>query len=286
MNFQDLMNKMRELDAPVAETTVEGCGDPMGMTPPAAENTNPPTMSVNLNAQGMDDIAELMKLITKVNPDMEKPAGNMPSLVPPGPSITPSLPPLKMLPDLDAEEPEGHSEPDADNKVDVIKIGGKEEDESAEPEDEDDDIMGHLNKELKPFDDQQAKDQEDEATDPDSDDDYQDSGYDGDHDEPYGKKSKPDPKGHLHKLLRKRLGEPEKTEASPAGFDQASTSPDPEFKDADFMLNKLAGGLNRPKTMHKHGYQQGDNPMAMNDSDLRASIRAELLTRLAEAKAK
>jgi len=253
MNFQDLMNKMRELDAPVTESAIEECGEPMGMTPPAAEHTNPPSLSLNLNAQGMDDIAELMKLITKVNPDMEKPADAMPSLVPPGPSITPSLPPLKMLPDLDAEEPKGHSEPDADNaggpsdddadnKVDVIKIGGddkdsEEEDESAEPEGEDDDIMGHLNKELKPFDDQQAKDKEQE-------------------------------------------------EASPAGFDQASTSPDPEFKDADFMLNKLAGGLNKPKTMTKHGYQQGDNPMAMNDSDLRASIRAELLQRLAEAKAK
>jgi hypothetical protein len=37
-----------------------------------------------------------------------------------------------------------------------------------------------------------------------------DRGYDGDLEEPYGKKSKPDPKGHLNKLLRKRLGEPEK----------------------------------------------------------------------------
>jgi hypothetical protein len=27
-------------------------------------------MSVNLNAQGMDDIESLMKLMTKVNPDM------------------------------------------------------------------------------------------------------------------------------------------------------------------------------------------------------------------------
>ena len=261
MNFQELMNKMRELDAPVTEASVEECGEPMGMTPPTAEHTTPPSMSVNLNAQGMDDIAELMKLITKVNPDMEKPAGGLPSLVPPGPSITPSLPPLKMLPDLDAdndEMPGGEMDKDDSPVASIQKAMGdvdgdgdhdmddhdaekdqddKPEDEAADPEGEDDDIMGHLNKELKPFDDQQAKDKEQE-------------------------------------------------EASPAGFDQASTSPDPEFKDADFMLNKLAGGLNRPKTMHKHGYQQGDNPMAMNDSDLRASIRAELLQRLAEAKAK
>jgi hypothetical protein len=255
MNFQDLMNKMRELDAPVTEATVEECGEPMGMTPTAAEHTTPPSMSVNLNAQGMDDIAELMKLITKVNPDMEKPAGELPSLVPPGPSITPSLPPLKMLPDLDAEEPKGHSEPDADNmggpsdhdadnKVDVIKIGGDEKGE-----------------------------EEDESADPDSGDDednYRNYGSDNDG-------AAEDPKG---------WDDDEKKEASPAGFDQASTSPDPEFQDADFMLNKLAGGLNKPKTMYKHSYRQGDNPMAMNDSDLRASIRAELLTRLAEAKSK
>jgi hypothetical protein len=58
----------------------------------------------------------------------------------------------------------------------------------------------------------------------------------------------------------------------------------PETKDADYMNNKLAGGMNRPKGQHKHSYQAGDNPMAMTDSDLRASIRAELLQRLAEAK--
>lgn len=238
MNFQDLMNKMRELDAPVTEASVEECGEPMGMTPPAAEHTTPPSMSVNLNAQGMDDIAELMKLITKVNPDMEKPAGGLPSLVPLGPSITPSLPPLKMLPDLDADNdkmPGGEMDKDDSPVASIQKAMG--------------DVDGDGDHDMDDHD--AEKDQEDEATDPDSGDDDDDQ-----------------------------------KEASPAGFNQASTSPDPEFQDADFMLNKLAGGLNRPKTMHKHGYQQGDNPMAMNDSDLRASIRAELLTRLAEAKAK
>jgi hypothetical protein len=37
-----------------------------------------------------------------------------------------------------------------------------------------------------------------------------DRGYDGDLEEPYPTKSKPHPKGHLNKLLRKRLGDPEK----------------------------------------------------------------------------
>ena len=109
---------MVELDQPTTETTApvastEACGDPMGMTPPMADQTPPPahpSMSVNLNAQGMDNIESLMKLMTKVNPDMiNQPQGGMPpmpSLTPPGPSIAsikPELPPLKMLPDLDAD---------------------------------------------------------------------------------------------------------------------------------------------------------------------------------------
>jgi hypothetical protein len=278
MNFNELMSKMRELDQPVGQAPVEACGDPMGMTPsvPSKPDTPPPSMSVNLNAQGMDSIESLLKLMTKVNPDMiNQPA---PMSMPPisaEPSIINIKPPmsgigdlgnldagpLKMLPDFDKDNdkmPGGEMDKDDSPVADIQKAMGdqdgdgdhdmddhdaekdqddEKEKEAVEPEGEDDDIMGHLNKELKPFDDQQAKDKEQE-------------------------------------------------EASPAGFDQASTSPDPEFKDADYMLNKLAGGLNKPKTMTKHGYQQGDNPMAMTDSDLRSSIRAELMQRLAEAKAK
>ena len=116
MDFQQLLAKMVELDQPTTETiaapTVDECG-PMGMTPPMADQTPPPahpSMSVNLNAQGMDNIESLMKLMTKVNPDMiNQPQGGMPpmpSLTGPGPSIAsikPELPPLKMLPDLDAD---------------------------------------------------------------------------------------------------------------------------------------------------------------------------------------
>ena len=118
MDFQQLLAKMVELDQPTTETIaaptadVDECG-PMGMTPPMADQTPPPahpSMSVNLNAQGMDNIESLMKLMTKVNPDMiNQPQGGMPpmpSLTGPGPSIAsikPELPPLKMLPDLDAD---------------------------------------------------------------------------------------------------------------------------------------------------------------------------------------
>ena len=122
---------MVELDQPTTETIaaptadVDECG-PMGMTPPMADQTPPPahpSMSVNLNAQGMDNIESLMKLMTKVNPDMiNQPQGGMPpmpSLTGPGPSISSigdlgnlDTGPLKMLPDMDSEP---HSEPDADN---------------------------------------------------------------------------------------------------------------------------------------------------------------------------
>jgi len=73
---------------------------------PPKPDEPPPSMSVNLNAQGLDNIESLMKLITKVNPDMDKPA--MPPLpaLSPEPSIMsikPSMPPLKMLPDMDAD---------------------------------------------------------------------------------------------------------------------------------------------------------------------------------------
>jgi hypothetical protein len=111
MNFNDLMAKMRELDQPVPETIqapVEACGDmpPAPMEMDSKPDTPPPSMSVNINAQGMDDIGELMKLLTKVNPDMinqkSAPASPM-SIEPSITSIAPSLPPLKMLPDLDAD---------------------------------------------------------------------------------------------------------------------------------------------------------------------------------------
>lgn len=229
MNFNDLMAKMRELDQPVPETIqapvsdapVEACGDMPPAPMDSKPDTPPPSMSVNINAQGMDDIGELMKLLTKVNPDMinqkDAPASPM-SMEPSITSIAPSLPPLKMLPDLDKEEPG--------------EKGPKEKEEASQDSDEDDDIMTHLNKELKPFDDQQAKDKE------------------------------------------------EKDEA----FGNSVDDSEPETKDVDYMVNKLAGGINKPKQMFKHSYKQGDNPMAMPEGDIRAAIRAELLQRLAEAK--
>jgi hypothetical protein len=139
MDFQQLLSKMVELDRPATESVVPECGQPMGMTPPMADQTPPPahpSMSVNLNAQGMDNIESLMKLMTKVNPDMiNQPQGGMPpmpSLTPPGPSISSigdlgnlDAGPLKMLPDMDSDNddmPGGekdHMEPDGDEGPEI-----------------------------------------------------------------------------------------------------------------------------------------------------------------------
>ena len=121
MDFNQLMTRMRELDQPTNEG---GCGMDAPMAPPMSSpmsmpkpDTPPPSMSINLNAQGMDNIESLMKLVTKVNPSMDKP--EMPTMMPPSISIEPmdkpmGMPPLgglgdldrgplKMLPDLDSD---------------------------------------------------------------------------------------------------------------------------------------------------------------------------------------
>lgn len=235
---------MRELDQPatkVETAPVEECGEPMmGNMPapaPVTPPTNPPSLSINLNAQGMDDIESIMKLMTKVNPDMinQPMPAPMPLEIPiSGPKEPKMGPlgnldsgPLKMLPDLDIDEPEGaHSEPDADN------MGG--------PSDMDADNM--------PGDDDVSKAQGDVDN-------------DGDHDMDDHDMEKDDKKK-----------------------DEWANEPDEEVKDVDYMVNKLAGGMNRPKGTYPK-VAGGDNPMQRTEStDLRASIKAELAKRLAEAK--
>jgi hypothetical protein len=147
MNFNDLMAKMRELDQPVPETIqapVEACGDmpPAPMEMDSKPDTPPPSMSVNINAQGMDDIGELMKLLTKVNPDMinQKSAPTSPMSIEPSiTSIAPSLPPLKMLPDLDAEQgPEDNKEEPEIKGLDQDHDGDHDmDDHDAEKKDKD-----------------------------------------------------------------------------------------------------------------------------------------------------
>jgi hypothetical protein len=243
MDFNQLLAKMRDLDQPTTQSmpATEACGDapmPMSMPPSMNDQAPPahPSMSVNLNAQGMDNIESLIKLMTKVNPDMiNQPAKMMPmpamtampSLTPPGPSISAigdlgnlDAGPLKMLPDLDIDEP--HDEPDADN------MGG--------PSDNDSDNM--------PGDNDLDKDSSDQG----------DDGDDSDMEKDDDKKN------------------------------EYANEPEEEYKDIDYMVNKLAGGMNGPKGTYPK-VAGGDNPMQRVEAvDLRTSIRNELRNRLSEVK--
>lgn len=86
MDYNKLLQRLADLD----QTTNEACGD-MSPTPEANPEppAQPPSMSVNLNAQGMDNIESLMKLMTKVNPDMINPS--MKSDPQPDAMITPPI---------------------------------------------------------------------------------------------------------------------------------------------------------------------------------------------------
>ena len=232
---------MQELDRPATEA----CGDspmpmsmPMGMPPmPEKPDTPPPTMSINLNAQGLDNIEELMKLVKSVNPDMDKPASPISAI-----SIEPmdkpmgGLPPLKMLPDMDSEP---HDEPDADD------MGG--------PSDMDADNMppmGDLD-----------RDDGDDVTKA-----MGDIDSDGDHDM------------DDHDAEKK-----EKDEA----FGNSLNGSEPEYAGIDAAMPD-GNDLNKPKKSFSGKPYRGDNPMAAgayeSKEQLRASIREELLQRLAEAK--
>lgn len=206
MDFHSLLAKMQKLDQPTTENisvTDEGdCGmNPMSAPEmPGKPDTPPPSMSVNLNAQGMDNIEQMMKLFQKVNPDMmPKDPAPMSSLSPEPSimSIKPSMPPLKMLPDLN-DKPETHSEPDGDEGP-IIKIMGKDDSK-------------------------------------------------------------------------------EKSEK-----EEYANEPDPVIKGLDVIIPD-GNDLNKPKKTYPK-VAGGDNPMQkIEDSDLRAQVRAELLQRLAEAK--
>lgn len=196
MNFTDLYKKIAELDKPVI---AEGCGDMnQSMNSPAQMPPSHPSMSVNLNAQGMDSIESLLRLMTKVNPDMISQKGPaMPPLTgePSIASIVATDAKPKMLPAMtDAPDNNGRDIDGADMGASLDRDGDGDHD------------------------------MDDHAMEPDNDD-----------------------------------KEPKENE----GAYDASTTPDPEYQDTDFMINKLSGGLGKQQTMHKHSYKQGDNPMSM-----------------------
>lgn len=261
MNFNELMQRMRELDAPVAPPAVEACGDPMGMPPPSIPSKPdepPPSMSVNLNAQGMDNIAELMKLMTKVNPDMINqpapmampPMSDEPSIM----SIKPPMPgigdlgnldsgPLKMLPNLDKDMDGDHDMDDHGMDTDNMPP------------------MGDLDRDDKGIDKIQKS--------------MGDNDGDGDH----------DMDDHdMEKDADKKDDKKDKEEAFANAPEGASGQ---EYHGMDAAIPD-GNDLNRPKKSFSGKPYRGDNPMAAgayeSQEQLRASIKEELRARLAEAK--
>lgn len=170
MDFNQLMSKMRELDAPTNVPAVEACGDPMGMPPGATSPSmnqstqqppSHPSMTVNLNAHGMSDIESMMRLFQKVNPDMmPKDPAPMPSMSAPPSimSIAPDAGPTpinKLLPDLSDEpsEPSGTNlPPEHDKDHDLVKTLDRDgdgdhdmDDHDMEKDDEEDKQEAYVN---------------------------------------------------------------------------------------------------------------------------------------------
>lgn len=244
MDFHALVAKLNQLDKqPVEVQTQENCGSMPVPPMPEKTETPPPSLSVNLNAQGMDNIEQMMQLFKKVNPDMmPKDPTPMPTLsMEPGiASITPSsLPPLKMLPDFDADNDD--------------KVGG--ELDSRDLDKDSDDIMMKMDA---------SKDTEDEGDQPAGLAQSLDRDGDGDHDM------------DDHKM------EPEDDEEKK---EEWANQPDVENKDIDYIVNKVAGGMNKGHDTYPK-VADGDNPMqrVKESEDLKSEIKAELRRRLEEAR--
>lgn len=205
MDLHDLISKLEAIET--SSMNEGGCGDPMPSMP-AKPEPPAPTMSVNINAQGMDNIEDMIGLMKKLG-GVDKP--EMPSM-PSMPAVTdkPMIAPLKMLPDLDDTDdlPPMH---DKDHKI--VKTLDKD--------------------------------------------------GDGDHDMDDHDEEKKD--------------------------EAYANEPNEEYDDVDYILNTLAGGMNRPKGTHST-VAKGDNPMQKiakhesEEKDLRTQIKEELAQRLAEYK--
>jgi hypothetical protein len=155
MDLKQLLSRLGQIDQP---TTEGGCGmdspmapPPMSTVPPKPD-VPPPSMSVNINAQGLDNIEDMMKLFTKVNPDMmPKAADPMPTMsviAPIGgdkPMGPPEIKPInKLLPDFDADnddKPGGEIDIDMDLDKDISK---KKEQYANEPDEEYRDISASI----------------------------------------------------------------------------------------------------------------------------------------------
>lgn len=121
MDFQQLLAKMAQLDQPVAEAAevVAECPQDLSNvgTPIAAPVEPSPSMSVNLNAQGLNNIADLIKLIAKAEEgEIETP--EMPALAidAPGMTLSGDEEGPEALPNMDLDNTDGEEGPELDDQ--------------------------------------------------------------------------------------------------------------------------------------------------------------------------
>lgn len=252
MNFNELYKRINNIDKGLNE-----CGEPMGAMMAGQTATPPVSMNVSINAQGIDNIRSMMDLWTKVNPDM-MPAGGLP----PTPSL--SDPSMSKTPTLQLTPPMGASSDDIDE---------------LEPSD-----MGDNDLDI----DIDGDDTPDIAIDTD--------GEEGGDEEPQGFANQPDEKyADIDDVTTKAGGgmngpknpkDLRVKDPSPYENEEYANSPDEHTDDHLRIIKHLAGGMNKEKPMVKHSYKQGDNPMAMPESeDPLASIKHDLRSRLQNYKA-
>jgi hypothetical protein len=253
----------------------------------------------------------MMRLFQKVNPDMMPKADPMPTMAPPPSimSIKPELPPLKMLPDFDADNDDmPGGEKDVVMKMDLDKgeQPGKLGQSLDRDSDGDHDMDDHR---------MEPKDKKQES----SDDEWEEGSLDqfvNTNDYNFEMEYNDDWDAAEEEFIAKVKREGHKItdinrDASPvivamngddfvAWYDFENThgfvkpvdeswenEPNPEEKDIDYLVNKLAGGMNKGHDTYPK-VADGDNPMqkikSMESDELRSQIRAELQKRLAEAK--
>jgi len=332
MDFNQLLSRMQELDSPALEADTTECGMNMP-APPAKPDTPEPSMTVNVNAQGMDNIESMLSLMAKISGAGK---ADMPSMAP-MPAIMPLDKMMGPAPDMDADNDDkvgGEMDlpKDHDNDHVIIKTLDKDGDN-------DHDMDDHEKEEAPTGTGMAASMKGVDEKDPDAADKMKPgvaNAPDADDDGKLGMGKNVDPKQiklddiDMEELLKlagqetegamddaakdfsayhqAQAASTEKTMAAIRDAIKAALTSDPKdqnndddgeknadeayanepsekMRGTDYMNNKIAGGMNRPKGTYPK-VAAADNPMqkVKEGDDLRTRIHNELAAKLAEIK--
>jgi hypothetical protein len=133
MDFNKLFGRIRDIDQ--GKTVVNECGMPVPMES-NIPHVPPVSMNVNLNAQGIDQIKDLLNLMHKADSPLAAGPVGAPPMIPPGaPAIPAPASPLAAGPvDMGM-----NAEPDVDPLDDIIKKAGiavRPKEEPAKPQED------------------------------------------------------------------------------------------------------------------------------------------------------